>query len=128
MDALLQMTKPEQQAKEILEELGFTVKLFDESESNDCIYMQMPFASYHIDFAYPKKKIAIEVDGNYWHGTQTPNLTANQLKTKIKDAAKEAALAQSGWRVFRIPASTLERHNIALRRFRAYFTEEPDRI
>lgn len=118
------MTKPEEEVKELLEELGFTVKPYAESSSDDCIYMQMPFSSYHIDFAYPKKKIALEVDGDYWHGLRDQVLTATQVKTKIKDAAKQLSLVEAGWRVFHIPVSTLQRREIAKRRLNIFFTEE----
>lgn len=46
-------------------------------------------AKYSVDFAIPARKIAIEVDGVYWHNSE-------------KDARKDATLEQNGWCVVRI--------------------------
>jgi hypothetical protein len=52
---------------------------------------------WSIDMAFPDERIAIELDGTYWHG-----LPAMQER----DERKDMALALAGWRVIRIPMST----------------------
>jgi very-short-patch-repair endonuclease/ribosomal protein S27AE len=48
---------------------------------------------YSVDFLLPTRRIALEVDGAYWH--QDPN----------RDARKNRYLARHGWQVARIPES-----------------------
>lgn len=105
------LSKPEDIFKQILEDMGFVVKFFEDkcSDKSECIYMQVPFLSYFLDFASLNKKIAIEIDGEYWHGSATTSLTAAQLKRKISDSNKNEELKKEDWTLFRIPASSL--HN-----------------
>lgn len=103
------LTKPENTFKQLLEEMGFTVKFFADKSLDDpeSIYMQVPFLSYRLDFASLDQKIAIEVDGDYWHGSLTTSLTAAQLKRKLNDSNKSEELKKGGWTLFRFPASSL---------------------
>jgi very-short-patch-repair endonuclease len=103
------LTKPEATFKQILEEMGFTVKFFEDKSPKDVenIYMQVPVLSYCLDFACPQKKVAIEVDGEYWHGSASMLVTASQLQRKMHDTQRDAELENDGWTVFRIPASSL---------------------
>lgn len=97
--------------------MGFTVKFFVDKSSNDSenIYMQVPFLSYCLDFASLDHKIAIEVDGDYWHGSVTTSLTAAQLKRKLNDSQKDEELQKAGWTLFRVPASSLNHDHMKLR-------------
>lgn len=47
-----------------------------------------------IDIAIPEQRIAVEIDGEPWHGRLSGN----------RDAARDADLEQSGWSVLRFPA------------------------
>jgi very-short-patch-repair endonuclease len=111
------LTKPENIVKDILEEMGFAVKFFSDKSDKDSqvIYMQVPFMSYSIDFASLENKIAIEVDGEYWHGSSTASMTAAQLKRKLNDSNKDDELQKDGWTVFRIPASSLNHERMRSR-------------
>ena len=63
------------------------------------------------DIAFPKKKIAIFVDGDFWHGRNFSK-TKNRLPRKywrqkiesnlIRDRKNLAKLKRQGWRVLRI--------------------------
>lgn len=94
--------------------MGFSVKFFEDKSPEDStnIYMQVPFQSYWLDFACPEKKINMEVDGEYWHGSAFMSVTALQLQRKIHDTQRDAELENDGWTVFRIPASSLERERM----------------
>lgn len=48
--------------------------------------------SFILDFAFPDKKIAIEVDGRKWHSTGV---------AKQRDGFKNHILKQQGWAVYR---------------------------
>jgi len=48
--------------------------------------------SYILDFAFPDKKIAVEVDGSAWH---------SEPKARQMDGFKNKILRERGWKVFR---------------------------
>jgi very-short-patch-repair endonuclease len=48
--------------------------------------------SFILDFAFPEKKIAVEVDGRKWHSTSA---------AKKRDGFKNHVLKQHGWTVYR---------------------------
>lgn len=103
------LTKSEETFKQILEEIGFVVKFFADKSPDDSenIYMQVPFLSYCLDFACPERKIDMEVDGEYWHGSACMSVTASQLQRRMHDTQRDVELKNDGWTVFRIPASSL---------------------
>ena len=108
------MTKPESIFKQILEEMGFTVKFFEDKSPDDSqnIYMQVPFLSYSLDFASLDHKIAMEVDGEYWHSSDTTVVTSAQLQRKLHDSQKTEELKKEGWIMFRVPASSLSQDRL----------------
>jgi very-short-patch-repair endonuclease len=55
---------------------------------------QYKFENFVLDIAFPALKLAVEVDGDYWHSL--PNI-------QEKDARKDAALEAAGWRVLHVP-------------------------
>lgn len=60
-------------------------------------------AGFMIDFAFPEIKLAIEIDGEYWH---------NLEKTKIKDRRRNYFLGvKKGWEVIHIPAKDFTQHS-----------------
>jgi len=52
---------------------------------------QYPIKQFFVDFAIPSLKIAIEVDGNYWH----------QDKDKARDYLRQKEIEAEGWFVLR---------------------------
>lgn len=54
---------------------------------------QFKFRHYVLDIAFPEIKLAVEVDGDYWH--TLPNIIE-------KDKRKDSALLSAGWRVLHI--------------------------
>ena len=53
-------------------------------------------AGFILDFAFPEIKLAVEIDGEYWHSLE---------KTKIKDRRRAYFLeVKKGWKVLHIPA------------------------
>lgn len=104
------MTKPERIAKKILESLGYIVKHYKEAEPHDAkntFYQEMPFGKKRLDFAMLTSKIAIEVNGSYWHAEMTNSVSVTQLKQKIKDAEKKTSLQKDGWRTIVLSESSL---------------------
>lgn len=125
------LTNPEYMFKQILEEMGFSVKFFIDKAPDDSenIYMQVPFSSYYLDFASVDHKIAMEIDGEYWHGSATTSVTASQLQRKMHDIQRDAELENDGWTVFRIPASSLNNERMKprlIRYVKSLFTTESD--
>ncbi len=106
------MQSTELKAKQILQNIGFEVKPNkDRSEFDpaNTVYSQVPFHSMRLDFALIHAKIAIEVDGDYWHGNAQQFLTGEQYNTKLRDSAKNKLLAKEGWRIIRIWERDLRR-------------------
>lgn len=54
---------------------------------------EMPFDKYSLDFAWPEKKICIEIDGEQHE---------RFADYKARDMAKDELLMERGWRIFRI--------------------------
>ncbi len=59
---------------------------------------QFQVARYHIDFAIPKKMIAIELDGHDYHSSK---------KQRTADAKRERFLQEHGWFVIRFTGSEI---------------------
>lgn len=60
---------------------------------------QVRMGKFWVDFLLPDRRIALESDGTYWHGSQ---------KVKERDARKTAFLEHQGWCVMRITDLELE--------------------
>lgn len=58
---------------------------------------------WRFDFAWPDKKIAVEIDGNAWH------VRGGGRHSSPSDLEKMSAAAALGWRVFRLSPSMLEK-------------------
>lgn len=54
---------------------------------------------YWIDIAFPAVKLAIECDGDYWHGNK---------RQQSKDRQKDGYLRRRGWRVLRLTESEIK--------------------
>lgn len=61
-------------------------------------YPQYPALNYFLDFANPKKKIAIELDGKNYHDPK-------------RDRDRDRALREIGWTVYRITGSEMSKSN-----------------
>ena len=48
---------------------------------------------YRLDFAWPRRRVAVEADGRRWHSSRADF---------ARDRAKHNALLASGWRVLRV--------------------------
>lgn len=55
--------------------------------------------SYFIDIAFPARKIAVEVDGSYWHSLP---------EHKRSNRTKDRKLKRLGWRIIRVDANLNE--------------------
>lgn len=92
-------------AQAIFEELGFTVKSYKNKsiiDSINTLYCQYPFYNMRIDFALPFSKIAIEIDGDYWHGNLLNQFKTHQIVAKMNDNKKATLLKQQGWSLLKI--------------------------
>ena len=69
----------------------------------------MPFNNMRLDFALICAQIAIEVNGDYWHGVRQQTVDSHQLKKKLADASKQTALLRHGWTLISFAASDLKR-------------------
>lgn len=54
---------------------------------------EMPFDKYSLDFAWPEKKLCIEIDGEQHERFE---------EYKLRDMSKDKLLKENGWKVFRI--------------------------
>ena len=72
------------------------------------------------DFVFPKKKIAVFVDGCFWHGHDCRNVTPKENSefwdkkrnyNKTHDAEVSSNLAKKGWKVIRIWECELKNKN-----------------
>ena len=60
---------------------------------------QCSVAPYWIDLAFPAVKLAIECDGDYWHGNK---------KQQSKDRQKDGYLRRRGWHVLRLSETEIK--------------------
>jgi very-short-patch-repair endonuclease len=95
----------EEQVKKVLEIQNFNrskpellfEKLLNESGYFPEVQYTEGMAGFVLDFAFPEIKLAIEIDGEYWHSL--PN-------TQKRDRCKNYYLGvKKGWELIRIPAS-----------------------
>lgn len=91
---------------EILEELGFSVKQHlarNDADYPNTIYAQfssLDLPKIRLDFALPSAKIAIEVQGDYWHSTdKSQKLTIVQAKVRLQDDYKRDLLHLRHWKL-----------------------------
>lgn len=77
------------------------------------------------DFAFPKSKIALFIDGCFWHGHNCRNLTPSQnsdywqakiARNRKRDKRVTAELKREGWRVLRVWECALKDPARVLRR------------
>lgn len=54
---------------------------------------QFVIGQYVTDFAFPKEKLVVECDGDYWH---------NLPNQKVKDRRKDGFLKHNGWKIVRL--------------------------
>lgn len=62
-----------------------------------------PVRKWRFDWAWPSKKIAVEVEGNAWH------VPGGGRHMQDKDLEKYNTATLDGWRVFRFSPGMLER-------------------
>lgn len=103
-------TKPERMLFEIFNELGLSVSIPDIicevfgviGDKNGAIFCQYPVLGWTCDFAYVNKKIAFNVNGDYWHANpllyDSDYLTYGQKKNIRQDSNKEKYLLRNGWK------------------------------
>ncbi len=107
-------TKPELEVRKVLFAMGYRYKLH--------------YGEYSIDIAMPKKKIAIFIDGCFWHGCpqhfRLPKSNVSFWETKIKSNLKRdrkvnKALKSNGWKVVRVREHEIRKNkSIYLRRLK----------
>ena len=102
----------------------------------DKIYFQRHYkkAPGNPDIALPKKKKAIFVDGDFWHGykfrtfkNRLPQFWMDKIENNIKrDVKNRSKLRRSGWKVSRIWEHELERDfDKAMRKIILFLTLPP---
>lgn len=101
----------EEQIKKVMEAQNFVRSapelLFEKLMNENGYFPQVQYtdgmAGFALDFAFPEIKLAIEIDGEYWH---------NLEKTKIKDRRRNYFLGvKKGWEVIHIPAKDFTQHS-----------------
>ncbi len=83
------------------------------------------------DFAWPGKRVAVFVDGCFWHGcpckalprTNTEFWRSKIEKNKLRDRRVSRALRQDGWIVIRIRECMIHRPSVLARVLRALASE-----
>lgn len=92
------------------------------------------YGDEHIDIAFPTKKLAIFVDGCFWHGCpkhlRLPKSNESYWHPKLRknierDRAKEARLKADGWAVVRIWEHELSDVNGAVRKIKKALIQAP---
>lgn len=67
------------------------------------VELEYCFDFYKIDIAFPDYKLAIEIDGDYWHGN--PDIyscfNVHQIKRKKHDKIKQQYIENKNWKVLR---------------------------
>jgi len=89
-----------------------TLKLFEKLKLRGIkCELEYEFGFYHIDIAIPDIKIAIECDGDYWHGNPCiyQNLTKRQKDRQSRDKARNTYLTNRGWKVLRFWTSEIDK-------------------
>jgi very-short-patch-repair endonuclease len=98
------MTKPEQQLRDILDELHITyTSQFFITENNQ---------TFSYDFYLPEHQLIIEVDGDYWHGG--PGVQEHWYgveTTKATDVQKDMVAQHRGYKILRLWESELKQDN-----------------
>ena len=69
------------------------------------------------DVVFPRQKVAVFIDGDFWHGYRfpqwqhklTPFWQDKIARTRIRDQRNFAALRRQGWAVLRVWEHTVER-------------------
>ena len=80
-------------------------------DSLNCFYTQFPFDNMFLDFALIQSKLAIEVQGEYWHGLKI-NITPRQAEKRIQDAKKKLVLSKNNWNLIEVPSLSLDKKTI----------------
>lgn len=81
--------------------------------SNERIESQFLFDFYTIDIAFPEQKIAIEVDGDFWHSNEAKGFFLKfpcQKRNKTNDEKKNLFLIENNWLLLRVWVSDLEKN------------------
>lgn len=123
------MTKPERITRQLLESLGFYVKPYKDRsdlDSKNTFYMETPHKNKRLDFALIDQKIAIEVNGDYWHATNKSNISHRQLKQKINDAEKKLILTKDGWSLLVVSEHSISNSNKWQENLRSWILETID--
>ncbi len=68
-------------------------------------FVKTPETSFHVDIVVPDKRIAIEVDGRYWHSS---------VETKQLDHEKNFQLWNYAWKLYRIEAEKVKIYGMEL--------------
>ncbi len=106
------MNNLEKKTAKLLLSIGFEIKSYSQKSKLDPLntfYTQVPFNKMKLDFGLLRAKIAIEANGNYWHGSHTETLNHIQLEKRINDEHKRTKLSKRGWKLISMSESQLSR-------------------
>lgn len=80
------------------------------------------------DFVFPKDRIAVFVDGCFWHGHNCRNINPKNnknywqqkiTKNKKRDILVNKTLKNKNWKIIRIKECELKKENILLKKFKS---------
>ncbi len=92
-------TDPERKMREFLQSIGINFN------------QEYKIGRFYIDFYLPDRKLAIEIDGDYWHAKPS---------VKEKDARKDNFLQNKGIDIFRIKESEINQKQVIIDRWEKF--------
>lgn len=68
---------------------------------------------FHVDFAFPEKMVAVECDGDYWHGNprkyKKGELNRVQVRNIEVDRERAQIITTAGWKIIRFWEAAIEK-------------------
>lgn len=109
----------EMAGRKILEEMGYILKA-DFLE-------QAVLCGNVVDVYFPKQKVIIQWDGDYWHGNPSvrKTITAYQKKQADRDIRQDKHFSENGFRILRIWEFDIKKHrDSVIRKIGAFLQSE----
>jgi very-short-patch-repair endonuclease len=91
--------------------------ILDQLSLRSFFIYNLKFQEYFIDFADKTNKIAIEVQGTYWHKHFLSKNYEKGRKRRVKDRIKKIALIAEGWHVIYVWEHTLNKNPLKIKNY-----------